>query len=409
LALGETPNIAARIQGLAAPNTVTISDATYHLVQGYFACEALGAQTLRGVAQPFQVYRVLAASGVHSRLDVAQTRGLTPLVGRAQEVSVLFERWEHAKAGHGHVVLLNGEAGIGKSRLVQVLKEHVSGEHHVRLECRSSPYYQNTMLYPLVDLLQRALRWQPHDPPEEKLATLEQELRQYRLPVEASVQLLAPLLALSIPEQRYPPLPLSPQRQRQQTLEALVTILFEQAERSPVLFILEDLHWPDPSTLEWLTLVIDQIPTTAILTVLTCRSHFQPSWHPRSYLTEITVNRLSQPQMEQMTAQVAGGKTLPQEVMHQIIARSDGVPLFVEEITKSLLESGQLTDVHGHYELTGSLRTLAIPVTLQDSLMARLDRLAAVKTVAQLGATIGRQFAYDLLQAISLLDVSALQ
>src|SRR5262245_32700038 len=263
LALGETPNIAARIQGLAASNTVAISEATSRLVQGYFECQALGAQTLRGVAEPLHVYRVLSESGVHSRLDVAQTRGLTPLVGREQEVGLLLERWKQAKAGYGQVVLLSGEAGIGKSRLVQTLKDHVPNEPYVRWECRSAEYSQNTALFPLTDLFQRIWQFEAHETPDEKLGKLEQALSQYRIPIEESVQLFAPLLSLSIPEDRYPPLNFSPQRQRQKTLETLVALLLELAERQPVLFIVEDLHWTDPSTLELLGLLLDQTPTAS--------------------------------------------------------------------------------------------------------------------------------------------------
>src|SRR6516162_319179 len=314
LALGETPNIAARIQGLAASNTLAISEATLRLVQGYFECQDLGVQTLRGVPQPLHVYRVLGASGVHSRLDVAGTRGLTPLVGREQEVGLLLERWAQAKSGQGQVVLLTGDAGIGKSRLVQVLKDHVANEPHVRWECRSSEYAQNSALYPVIDLFQRILRFQAEDTPDEKLGKLEQTLSQYRLPLEESVQLLAPLFSLPLPEDRYPPLHLSPQRQRRKMLEAIIAILLELAERQPVLFILEDLHWTDPTTLELLNLVIDQTPTASMLVLMTCRPHFQPSWTHRSYLTEVSVTRLSQPQVERMTERVTGGKTLPPEV-----------------------------------------------------------------------------------------------
>jgi class 3 adenylate cyclase len=340
LALGDVPNVCSRIEGLAAPNTIAMSEATYRLVQGYFECQDLGAQTLRGVGEPITVYRVLRASGAQSRLDIASARGLTPLVGRAQEVGLLVERWEQVKAGHGHVVLLTGDAGIGKSRLVQRLKEHVAHEPHTRWECRSAEYYQNTALFPLVELFQRLLQFQVEDTSDEKLGKLEQMLSQYRLPLEETVPLLAPLLALALPEHRYPPLNLSPHRQRQKMLETIVAILFEQAEQHPVLFIIEDLHWTDPTTLALLNLVLDQTPTAALLTVLTCRPTFQPSWTHRSFLTEITVHRLSRHQIEQMTTQVAGRKTLPQEVLQQLVERTDGVPLFVEEMTKAILESG---------------------------------------------------------------------
>jgi class 3 adenylate cyclase len=409
LALGEVPNVCSRIQGLAAPNTIAISEATSRLVQGYFECQDLGAQTLRGVAEPVHVYRVLQESGATSRLDIAQPRGLTPLVGRESEVALLLERWEQAKAGQGQVVLLTGDAGIGKSRLVQILKEHVASEPHTCWECRSVEYSQNTALFPLTDLFQRILGFETSETPEAKLAKLELGLSQYRLPVEESVPLFAPLLSLPLPENRYPLLNLSPQRQRQKTLETIIAILLELAERQPVLFILEDLHWTDPTSLEWLNLLIDQTPTASMLVLLTCRPYFQPAWHHRSYLTEITVNRLSQTQVEQIVTRITDGKIFPGEVLTQVIEKTDGVPLFVEELTKAILESGALKAVDHHYELTGALSTLAIPTTLQDSLMARLDRLVTAKGIAQIGATIGRQFSYVLLQAVSQLDEVLLQ
>src|SRR5215813_6066640 len=225
LALGEVPNVCSRIEGLAAPNTIAMSADTYRLIQGYFACQDLGAQTLRGVAQPLHVYQVLGESGVQNRLDIVSTRGLTPLVGREQEAGLLLERWEQVKAGHGQVVLLSGEPGIGKSRLVQVLKDQVAAEPHTRWECRSAEYSQNTALFPLVDLFQRLIRFQAHETPDAKLAKLEHALSQYRLPLEESVQLFAPLLSLSLPESRHAPLNVSPQRQRQKTLETIVAIL----------------------------------------------------------------------------------------------------------------------------------------------------------------------------------------
>jgi predicted ATPase len=409
LALGETPNVASRIEGIAEPDTVTISEATHRLIQGYFSWQDLGGHDLKGVAEPMRVYRVLGESAAQSRLDIVSAHGLTPLVGREQEVGLLFERWRQVKDGQGQVVLLSGEAGIGKSRLLQVMKEHVAGETHVLLECRSSPYYQHTALYPIIDLLQRALRWQQGDTPEQRLAKLEQELSHYRLPLEESVSLFAPLLSLVLPEGRYPPLALSPQRQRQKTLETMMSMLLQQTERQPMLFLLEDLHWTDPSTLELMDLLIEQAPTTPICTILTCRPTFQPTWGSRSYLTQITLNHLSRSQIEQMAKQVAGGKRLPAEVLQQVVEKTDGVPLFVEELTKAVLESGVLKETDNEYALTGLLSALAIPATLQDSLMARLDRLVTAKAVAQYAAVIGRQFSYELLQAVSQLDAFMLQ
>jgi predicted ATPase len=334
---------------------------------------------------------------------------LTPLVGREQEVGLLLERWQQAKERQGQIVLLSGEAGIGKSRLVRVLKDHMADEPHTRLECRSSPYYQNTALYPLIDLLQRTLPFQADDTPEQRLEKLERDLHRYPLPLEETVPLFAPLLSLSLSEDRYPPLNLSPQRQRQKTLEAMVVIMLELAERQPVLFILEDLHWTDPTTLEFLSLLVEQVPTTALYSLLTCRPTFQPSWSHRSYLTEITVNRLSRNQIERVAEHVAGGKRLPTEVLEQIIEKTDGVPLFVEEMTKAVVKSGIMKEMDGQYTLTGSTSSLSIPATLQDSLMARLDRLVTAKAVAQYASVIGRQFAYELLREVSQLDDVTLQ
>jgi predicted ATPase len=290
-----------------------------------------------------------------------------------------------------------------------MLKDHVANEPHVRWECRSAEYTQNTALFPLVDLFQRLLQFQPEDTPDEKLAQLEQTLSQYRQPLEESVPLFAPLLSLSLSENHSAPLHLSPQRQRQKTLETIVAILLELAEHHPVLFILEDLHWTDPSTLELIGLLLDQTPTASMLVLLTCRPHFQPAWHHRSYITAMTLNHLAHAQVEQIVMCITDGKAFPTEVLQQIMTKTDGVPLFVEELTKAILESGQLTAGDGHYELTESLRTLTIPSSLQDSLMARLDRLVTAKGIAQLAAVMGRQFAYPLLQAVSQVDEATLQ
>src|SRR5262245_50413602 len=363
LALGDVPNIAARLEGLAQPDTVVVSQATYRLTHGYFDCEALGEQPLRGLAEPMAVYRARRASGAHSRLEIAAPRGLTPLVGRESEVTLLLERWAHAIEGQGQVMVLSGEAGIGKSRLVQVLKDQVAGEPHTRLECRSVPYYQHSALYPIIELLPRLLPWQPDASPDAQLDQLAQALRQYRLSELETMPLLAPLLALALPEDRYPPLPFSPERQRQKTFEVLLAMLLELAAQRPVLFILEDVHWTDPSTLELLDLLMDQIPTVPFCALLTCRPTIQLSWSLRSYLTQVTLDRLSRPQSERMAAQVAGGKRLPAEVLRQVVEKTDGVPLFVEEMTKAILESGYLKETDAHYELTGPLHALAIPAT----------------------------------------------
>jgi class 3 adenylate cyclase/tetratricopeptide (TPR) repeat protein len=410
LALGDTPNIAARLQGLAAPNTVVITGATFQLLGGFFACQPLGTPPLKGVAQPLAIYRVMYESMARSRLEVVGRTGLTPLVGREQELGLLRERWALVKEGLGQVVLLSGEAGIGKSRLVEVLKEEVAAEPQAWLTpCQCSPYYQSTALYPLIDLLDRVvLCFEREESPQQKLAKLEGFVVQYGLPLAEAVPLFAALLSLPLMAD-YVSLTTSPEQQRQRTLHALLTILLRIAAQQPVLLIMEDLHWVDPSTLELLSLLVDQGPTARILALFTCRPDFRPPWTGRSHLTQVTLPRLPPRQAAELSRWAAHGKTLPAEVVEQVVAKTDGVPLFLEELTKMVVESGLLREVDGRYELTGTLPPLAIPATLHDSLMARLDRLATVKTVAQLGATIGRTFAYELLRAVAPLDEATLQ
>jgi class 3 adenylate cyclase/predicted ATPase len=410
LALGETPNVAARLQGLAVPNTVVISATTFQLLGGRFACQSLGPRLLKGLPQPTEIYQVLSESTARSRLEAVGSSGLTPLVGREQEVALLRERWAQVKEGVGQVVLLSGEAGIGKSRLVQVLTEQVASEPQAWLTpCQCSPYHQHTALYPMIELLERvALRFERAESPEQKLRKLEGFVVQYGLPLAEAVPLFAALLSLPLTAD-YAPLTLSPEQQKQQTLQALLTITLRIAAQQPVLFVMEDLHWVDPSTLEFLTLLVDQGPTARILTLLTFRPDFSPPWTGRAHLTQVTVHRLPRRQTVEVLRQVAHDKALPPEVVAQIVAKTDGVPLFVEELTKMVLESGLLQERDDHYELSGPLPPLAIPATLHDSLMARLDRLATVKALAQFAATLGREFAYELLQAISPWDDETLQ
>jgi class 3 adenylate cyclase/DNA-binding winged helix-turn-helix (wHTH) protein len=410
LALGETPNIAARLQHLAVPNTLLISAATYQLIAGYFTCAALGEQPLHGLAQPLQVYQVLRASGVQSRLEVAASRGLTPLVGREPEVGLLLERWARVKAGMGQVVLLSGEAGIGKSRLVHMLKDQVATESQAWLTpCQCSPYHHNTALYPLIDLLERVtLRFDREESQQQKLRKLEGLLVQHGLNLAEAVPLLAALLSLPLSAD-YAPLTMSPEQQKQQTLHTLLTILLRMAAQQPVLFVMEDLHWVDPSTLEFLSFLVDQGPTARILALFTCRPDFSPPWTGRAHLTQVTLPRLTRRQAAEMADWMAHHKALPPEVVEQVVTKTDGVPLFVEELTKMVLESGLLQEREHSYELSGPLPPLAIPTTLHDSLMARLDRLGTVKGLAQLGATLGHEFSYALLQAVSPWDEGTLQ
>ncbi len=410
LALGDTPNVAARLQGIAAPNTLVISAATLPLLGGFFAYQSLGTPLLKGVAQSLEVYQVLYEHMARSRLEAAGRTGLTPLVGREPEVALLRERWAQVKEGLGQVVLLSGEAGIGKSRLVQVLTAQVATEPQAWLTpCQCSPYHQNTALYPWIDLLERvALRFDREESPDQKLRKLEGFVVQYGLPLAEAVPLFAALLSIPLGAV-YASLDVSPEQQKRKTLHALLAILLRIAAQQPVLFIMEDLHWVDPSTLELLTLLVDQGPTARILALFTSRPDFTPPWSGRAHLTQVTLNRLPRRQAAELTGRVAHGKALPAEVVAQVVAKTDGVPLFVEELTKMVLESGLLQEREARYELSGPLPPLAIPTTLHDSLMARLDRLAAVKSLAQLGATLGREFAYELLQAVSPWDEDTLR
>ncbi|HXG18485.1 MAG TPA: adenylate/guanylate cyclase domain-containing protein [Methylomirabilota bacterium] len=331
LALGETPNVAARLQGLAEPDTVVLSAVTQRLVQGLFTCEELGPQMLKGISTPLVVYRVVAESAAQSRFEAAARIGLTPLVGREQEVGLLLERWKHATTGEGQVVLLSGEPGIGKSRLVQVLKEQVAAAGATRIEFRCSPYHQNSAFYPIIDHLQRFLQFTQDDTPQTKLAKLQQALAAYRFPHADTGSLLAALLSLPQPEGA-PPLTLSPQKQKQRTQEALVAWLVEEATKAAVYCVWEDLHWVDPSSLELLTLLLDQVPTTRLLAMLTFRPDFTPPWRPRSHISHLTLHRLGRPQAEAMVGKVTGDNLLHDLRGQQIVAKTDGAPLFVEEM-----------------------------------------------------------------------------
>jgi predicted ATPase/class 3 adenylate cyclase/DNA-binding winged helix-turn-helix (wHTH) protein len=408
LVLGNTPTIAAQMQGLAAPNTVVISSATRRLAEGYFDCQALGTHILDDSTEPLAVYQILQERPAQSLFEVAVTKGLTPLVGREHEVGLLCERWAQVKDGLGQVVLLSGEAGIGKSRLVQALEEHLAGEVHTRVEYRCLPYYQNTALYPVVTHLQRLLRFTREEASEETLHKLEEALEPYGFTLEEMVPLLAALLSLPLPD-HYPSLNLTPQDQKQKTLEALLAWLLAEAERQPVCVVMEDLHWVDASTLEWLSLLIDQVSAARLLVLLTFRPDFHSPWAIHSYLTHLTLSRLTRRQVEVMAEQVAGGKALPIEVLRQLVTKTDGVPLFVEELTKMVLESGLVKEREERYELTDPLPPLAIPATLHDSLMARLDRLETAKQVMQLGAVLGREFSYEVIRAVSPVDEATLQ
>jgi class 3 adenylate cyclase/predicted ATPase len=397
--VGETPNLAARLQTLAAPGSVVISQATRRLVGGLFELDDLGPQTLRGFAEPVAAWRVEGEGRAEGRFEALHGEHLTPLVGREHELGILLERWAWAKDGDGQVVLLSGEPGIGKSRVIRTLLERLGDEPYTPLSHYCSPHHVNTALYPVIGLLERAARLERDAPADEQLARLEAVLARAGDRLDEVVPLLAALLGVPTGA-RYPALTLTPKVQKQRTLQVLVDQIAGLAAQQPVLALYEDVHWIDPSTLELLGLVIESIRQLPVLVLITFRPEFRPPWTTQTHVTTLVMSRLGRRQGADLVGRVTD-KPLPADVVEQIVVRTDGVPLFVEELTKTVLESGLLTDAGDHYELSGPLPPLAIPATLHDSLIARLDRLGPVKEVAQIGAVIGREFSHEQLTAVS--------
>jgi class 3 adenylate cyclase/tetratricopeptide (TPR) repeat protein len=386
---GEAPNNAARLQALAAPGTVLISAATHRLVSGLFVVEDRGAQTLKGIERPVQLYRIIQPSGARGRLEAsAASCGLTPFVGREEEVRLLKNRWERAVDGEGQVVLIVGEAGIGKSRLIQRFREEISGTPHSWFEAAAEPSFQNTPFYPVANLLQQFLGSDGNMSPEAQLARLQHRLELVGLKPAEDMPLIAPLLNLPL-SVKYPPSPLPPQQQRRRRLAMLVECVLGAAREKPLIVATEDLHWADPSTLELIRLLVEQGATARLLLLYTARSEFHTQWPLRAHHAHIMLNQLSARNVRSMVEQLAAHKPLSDETLATVVERAGGVPLFVEELTRSLLESGG-----------GGPPLQEIPVTLHDLLMARLDRLGSAKEIAQVGAVIGSEFSYELLHAI---------
>ena len=394
--VGETPNLAARLQLLAEAGVVVIAEGTRKLVGDLFELRDLGCMSLKGIAGPVPAWAVLRASTIESRFEALHASGLTALVGREQELQTLLQRWSQAKSSQGRVVLLSGEAGIGKSRIIAALMERLAGEPQTRLRYFCSPQHIDSPFYPIIGRIERAAGFTREDALTDKLDKLGAMLaRNATSPQDAS--LLAEMLSLPN-DGRYPVPDLTPQQRRERTLDALTTQLMSLTSRQTVLMILEDAHWSDPSTLEMLGRTVKIISTLPVLFVVTYRPEFEPTWIGQSHVTTFTINRLARREVDIMIDNLAGDQPLAASIRQDIINRSDGVPLFVEEVTKAVLEANDQTDPGQIINVSPS--RLEVPATLQASLMARLDRLGAAKDVAQVGASIGREFSYALLAAI---------
>jgi len=397
--VGETPNIAARLQALAEPGAVVIAPSTRRLTGGLFEYVDLGAVELRGLGAPVMAARVLRGSAAESRFEALHGHDLTPLVGRDEELALLQRRWQQAKAGEGRVVVLIGEPGIGKSCLAQAMLEQPAGEPHTRLRYFCSPHHQASALHPYITQLEHAAGFSREDMAEARLAKLEALLARSNAGAE-EIGFIAERMSIPTGD-KYRLADLTPQRRKEKTLEALLAQLTRLAARQPVLMLFEDAHWIDPTSLELLTLTVARARQLPLLLLVTARPEFTPPWPADAHVTTQALARLGRREGATLVERSAGGKALPAEILEQILARTDGVPLFLEELTKTIIESGLLREEDGHYALDGALPPLAIPTTLHDSLMARLDRLAPVREVAQIGAAIGREFSYPLLSAVA--------
>ena len=399
-AVGETMNLASRLQAVAQPGSIVVSERVHRLAGGSFNYQDLGEQTLKGITQPTHAYRIVGVSEAASRFEAATQEGVTPLVGREQEIGLLMERWALAQDGEGQVVLLSGEPGIGKSRILSALRERLEAQGAQTLRFQCSPYYANSAFWPSIDNFERALRFGRDEPPESKLDKLEALMVTYYGRPLADVRFVASMLSVPC-EARYGAIAMSPQKHKDETLRSLVDLTEAATRKQSSVMLFEDVHWADPTSLEVLDQLVDRLRTIPLLIVLTHRPEFQSRWPQHGHVTGLNLSKLTRAQSAAMVSRLAGGKALPADLLEQILAKTDGVPLFVEELTKVILESNLVEDQGGRYELAGPLPTLAIPNSLRDSLMARLDRLGQVKEVAQIGACIGREFSDELLVSVS--------
>jgi class 3 adenylate cyclase/predicted ATPase len=395
----ETPNLAARLQVLAEPDTVVIDGDTRRLLGGLFEYRALGPVLVRGFDDPVVAWQVTGRSAVESRFAALRST-TTQLLGREEEIDVLLRQWQQAKAGHGCVVLITGEPGIGKSRLAQTILERLRNEHQTRLRYFCSPHHQDSAAYPGITQLKRAAGFRRDDTDEQRLDKLEAVLAQATTDLSEIVPLFAEWLSIPIGD-RYPALSLTPEERKERTLHLALAHVEEMAARQPVLMVYEDVQWSDPTTRESLDQLIDRVPVSRILVIVTFRPEFKAPWVDRSHVTLLSLNCLPPRQCAEMITRVTGGKMLPKEIADEIVDRTDGVPLFIEELTKAVIESGVLTDSGNSCTMTRPKPPLIIPTSLIASLLARLDRSALMRQVAQIGAALGRQFTHDLISAVA--------
>ena len=399
LALGDTPNVAARIQALAEPDGILASEATQRLIEGLFVSRGLGASTIKGIENPLELFEILDVERAGTRFDAARRTRMSALVGRDLEIGLLERHWARAQRGDGQVVLISGEAGIGKSRLVEAMKDRARSTDAQILQFHCAPHQRNTAFHPFVDRLERLVESTPEYDTELRQAGLEAALDGVDFDGATGPALIAQLLDVE-PENEASLAAVPPARRKALLIDALVAWIHHASTRGGLLCVFDDLHWSDPSTLEFLDNFLERIAGTTILAILTYRPEFQQRWPLSAHFGQLALNRLSPQQVESIVADITGGRTLPGEVIEQVIERTDGIPLFVEELTKAVVES-DLLELRGEsYALTGPLPALGIPATLQDSLMARLDRLATTRELAQIGATIGREFSYALIREV---------
>jgi TOMM system kinase/cyclase fusion protein len=398
--VGATPKLAARLSALAEPGGILVSDGTQRLLRRQFLLEESGFRAVEDSAAPVEVFALREG-------DPSPELQSLPLIGRDRELSGLLSRWGLARSGAGQTILVHGEPGIGKSRLVRELAEQLGDEAGTWLECRCAPDSAKSAFYPIVDLLDRMIDPRREVTPDGKVEKLAVMLSLYGFDLAEAMPLFTPLLSLPLPKV-WAPLDVSPQKKREMTRNAVLSLLFEMAEKEAVALVVEDLQWADPSTIELLGQLIGEVASARVLAIFTARPEFTPPWSPTAVL-QIQLGRLGRPEVEQMAAKITGGRALPAEALDQITSRTDGVPLFVEELILTMIEAGALAPQEGRYALAKPLSELSIPATLRDSLVARLDRLGRAKETAQVAAAIGREFTFELLRAVMPLDEAAVQ